>query len=258
MALIQAAYNPSPNVLLNLAPPIPVEGGPEWLNSDRYNLDAKVESNSGPEVAQAAMVQSVLVDRFKLKVHRETREIPVYTLTVARGGAKFQPWDDGSCVRLDPAKPPTPGAPGAPGQTPFCSTRIGLRGSNVTFDSQASTLEEFSQRLGRILDRPVVDKTGSKGMFDFHLEFTPDGTTPNLVGAAPAPAIDASPQAAGGRGGGRGRGGRGPAPSSTPSNDVPGTTILTAIQEQLGLRLEPGQGSREVLVVDRVEKPSEN
>lgn len=99
-------------------------------------------------------------------------------------------------------------------------------------DAEGSTLSDFSKLLNLILDRPVIDKTGIAGRFDIYLEFSSDQVTPGLLGLAP----DA------------------PATASDPT----GPTIFTAIQEQLGLKLEPAKGPVEFLVIDHVERPSEN
>ncbi len=92
---------------------LPVEGGTGWINSARYRVTAKAEGNPSSYVMQGPMMQAILEDRFKLKIHRETREIPVYALTVAKGGLKIQPLKEGDCIVMDYADPkPAPLAPG--------------------------------------------------------------------------------------------------------------------------------------------------
>jgi uncharacterized protein (TIGR03435 family) len=180
------------------------------------------------------MLRALLEDRFKLKIHRETKEIPVYALTVAKGGLKLQQVK--TCSPVDNANRPPPPEPGLePPKSPgFCdSLFFGNKGMNRTLDMRAMSMTEFAQSLG-VLDRPIIDKTGITGMFDFHLEFAPDESTPNLL---PFPESD---------------------PRGSPGTTTgPGPSIFTAVQ-QLGLKLEPAKGPGEFLVIDHVEKPSEN
>jgi uncharacterized protein (TIGR03435 family) len=221
--LIQAAYATSPDAS------VPISGGPAWIDSDLYDIEAKAENNPSRETMTGPMLQALLEDRFRLKIHRETKEVPVYALTVGKNGPKLQAFKERSCAPNDPEKPP----PAAPGQTrpTLCgSYSIGLKGANLTLDVHRRTMTEFSRQLH--LDRPVIDKTGIAGLFDFHLEFASDGTTAGFF----PPGFQV------------------PAPSDSPS----GPSIFTAVQEQLGLKLEPAKGSGELLVVDGVERPSEN
>ena len=153
------------------------------------------------------MVQTLLADRFQLKVHRETREIPVYVLTVRKGGHKM--------------KPRTEGDGGPP-------TSLFVRGANVP--ARNAPVSMFAGALQRlVLDRPVIDKTGITGNFDFDLAWRPDASQFG------------------------GRGGTLPAASDPDRPD-----LFTAIQEQLGLKLDADKGPGEVIVVDAVEKPSPN
>jgi len=211
---------------------VPIEGGAAWINSDRYQIVAKADGTPGQEAMSGPMLRALLEDRFKMKVHRETREVPVYALTVAKGGPKLQPFQEGSCAVLDLSE----GRPAFdPGERPplYCGISLTKRaGLNVTWDMRGGSLEDLSKALGSDLDRIVMDKAGIRGRFDFHLEFAPDDATPGLktwLAAAPT--------------------------SSDPSG---GPSIFTAIQQQLGLKLESARGPREFLVIDNVEKPSEN
>lgn len=172
------------------------------------------------------MLQVLLKDRFKLKVHRQTREVPVFALTVAKTGPKLKPFQKGTCMPVDYAQDPPPRAPGQP---PFCQTRIRSKATNVRIlDIPAATLAAFSQILGNVLGRPVVDRTGINGEFDFHLEFAIGQSTPGF------------------------------APDAAPGDATGGTSIFTAITEQLGLKLTSSKGPGQVLIIDRVERPSEN
>jgi bla regulator protein BlaR1 len=215
--LIRSAYDTSANGREStMFATIPISGGPSWINTERYAINAKAEGNPAQAMMRGPMLRGLLEDRFQLKIRRETREVPIYVLTVARGGPKLKASREGSC--------PTPGPPAGvscPG-----SVWIARKGLNMTVDQQA-TLDDFIRMLTQRLDRPVIDKTGIKGMFDFHLEFAPDETA----------------------------GGTAPPDAAT---DPSGPSIFTAVQEQLGLKLESAKGPGEVLVIDHVEKPSEN
>jgi uncharacterized protein (TIGR03435 family) len=172
------------------------------------------------------MLRALLEDRFKLRVRRETREVPVYVLTAVKSGSKLQPFKEGTCTPIDLTKPPSPPTPG---QTPGCTSMISgsAKGPNMArVFMQATTVDEFSKALGFVLGRPVINRSGITGLFDFRLEYAIDETT----------------------------GGTRVAPSDEPA----GPSIFTAIQEQLGLKLESAKGPGERLVIDHVEKPSEN
>ncbi|MBI1790189.1 MAG: TIGR03435 family protein [Acidobacteria bacterium] len=205
---------------------VPIQGGPDWIRSELYNINAKAEGIPNEQVMQGPMLQALLEDRFKLKIHRETKQVPVYVLTAPQGGSLLKPFAEGSCTPM-PLMVPVP--PLAPGQE-YCKVRIGMRPS---VDAQGSTLAELSQLLELVLDRPVIDNTGIAGKFDIHLEFAAGAATPKLL-----------------HGGGlAGRGGA--------ASDATGVSIFTAIQ-QLGLKLEPASGPREFLVIEHAERPTEN
>jgi uncharacterized protein (TIGR03435 family) len=229
--LIQSAYGmeqPYAHTVLR----VPLEGGPSWINSERYTINAKAAGDPSASVTHGPMLQSLLEDRFQLKIRRETKEIPVYVLTVAKNGPKLQRFEEGSCMAIKPG-------PVTPGQKPFCGTAMSRRnGANVTAEFFQMTVDEFSKNLGansgpNILDRPVIDKTGITGQFNLRLSYSPDESTPGF-GFRSAVADPATP------------------------SEPTGPSIFTAIQEQLGLRLEPAKGPGEVLVIDSVERPSEN
>jgi uncharacterized protein (TIGR03435 family) len=232
--LIETAYNFRANgKAADTRVLVPLEGGPAWTRSDRYTIDAVAEGNPGMDAMTGPMLRALLEERFQLKLHRETREVPVYALTVAKGGAKLRPHAEGSCIALDPSLPP------GPPTKPFCGRAKGVRGpGGLTVQFREVTLDEFARNLGvnagpQILSRPVVDKTGIAGVFDIDLTFSPDEN--NSTGLAKSD---------------------GPAAATDPTGT--GASIFTAVQEQLGLRLESAKGPQEVLVIDRVERPSEN
>jgi uncharacterized protein (TIGR03435 family) len=212
-----ASGQPSPTP--RMITPVPIEGAPDWVYSETYQINAKADVSSTPEMMRGPMMQALLEDRFKLKIRLVTREIPVYALTVARGGRLQQV--GGTCAPFNAPRPLDPGfaACGPQGSEP--------RGPNLRWGF-IGTAEEFSKILFSWMDRPVMDKTELKGLFNFQLEFSPDESMPGY---------------------------RLPV---TPSDPIGGTSIFTAVQEQLGLKLEPAKGSGEFLVVDSVERPSEN
>jgi uncharacterized protein (TIGR03435 family) len=171
------------------------------------------------------MMQVLLEDRFHLKIHREATEGPIYVLSVARGGAKLHPYTEGSCKRaMQPDEE-------------YCRGLInaGLPTSAASLDDRGATLDGFSRQLRAVLDRPVLNQTSIAGRFDIHVDFSREGT--KFEDMYHIPPVDGSPRVSD--------------PTGLP-------TIFTALQEQLGLKLESGKGPVGVLVIDAVAKPSEN
>lgn len=221
--MIQAAYvrwgsGPTPQ------PNLKILGGPDWAESELYDVEAKADGDAPPDQMYGPMMQTLLEARFHLKVHRETKELPVYALTVAKGGLKVAPIAEGSCEVFDVNHLPVP-KPGDPARPfNFCGRqKPGTNAGNLTLDIFGTTMRQFSEGpLSSRLDRPVIDRTGVTGRFDFHLEFSPVQSSG-----------DVAPEAA-------------------------GPSIFTAVQEQLGLKLESTKGPVRVVVVDHIERPSEN
>jgi uncharacterized protein (TIGR03435 family) len=202
-----------------------VRGGPSWIDSDLYRIEAKTEGDPGNEMMLGPMMKALLENRFRLKIHRETREIPVYALSVASGGPKLRAAQNGSCVPVDRDHPFTPPAEGQP-MPRVCG---GVQGTNDGLETYGQTMAGLCLQLAGRLDREVIDKTGITGMFDIHLE-------------APRGYLFAGLEADG-------------APAPDPSD------IFAAFQNavrKLGLRLERTRGPDQFLVIDHVEKPSEN
>jgi uncharacterized protein (TIGR03435 family) len=206
-------------------------GGPGWLATDRYDFIAKLEESATavqpfipgsttPNAMQLAL-RHLLEDRFKLKVHRETREMDIYALVMARPGGGpgpgLKPTTQDCSKAVEAPRPGAP-APGAPGQ-PFC----GIAGSPGRVRFGGLPASSFATALSGPAGRMVVDRTGMTGSWDFELTFAPENRGPD------AP----------------------PADPNAPS-------FFTAIQEQLGLKLEATKGPVEVLVIDSVEKPTED
>jgi uncharacterized protein (TIGR03435 family) len=189
-----------------------VTGAPAWVNSDRYDIQATADEKTaslGTAILQGPMLQSLLEDRFKLVVRREMRELPVYELTVAKGGSKLKA---GACSIRDPNSPPRSQRPSDCG--------FSVMDNNMIRATQID-MARFVPMLTFWVRRTVINKTGFTGTFDVDLKWNPDE-------AAGAPSPDTAP------------------------------SIFTAIQEQLGLKLERSKGPVEVLVIDSVSKPTEN
>jgi len=234
--LIQLAYGAFANGPSFNARRLRVLGGPQWLESDRYVIDAKAEGGVGIAQTAGPMLRALLEERFKLKIHKETRDMPIYALTVATSGLKMTPLKEDSCVAidLDHLPPPVPGQP-----TPnFCGRMMmTMKDEILIMEAHGTTMTNLAAgALSDRLDRPVIDKTGLTRMFDVHLEFTPSDAIPGFPG----------------------RGGpENPGASPAPQFDAAGPSIFTALQ-QLGLKLSADHGPGEVLVIDFVERPSTN
>jgi uncharacterized protein (TIGR03435 family) len=185
-----------------------ISGGPHWIDRDKFDLEAKFDAASVPgaqnltHTQRAAMLQPLLADRFHLKLHHETKYLPVFNLVLAKGDPKLQP---------------TPGAP----DDMISSTCQYTRGPGSAQAARCS-MNNLVDALRDITGRTVIDKTSLTGLFNYTLRWTPDN--------APAPA----------------------------ASDTPAPDIFTAIQEQLGLKLEPSTAPLDVLVIDSAEKPTPN
>jgi uncharacterized protein (TIGR03435 family) len=173
----------------------------------------------------------ILEERFKLKVHRETREVPVYELTVGKSGLKIPHTVEGSCVPEDFTNV---GEPRKAGEKPLCAIGMRTNGNNVTVWSRGMTLNQICHYLDGIgIDRPLIDKTGvaDTEKFDIKLEFSVDETTPGLHQQTVG---DAGYQ-----------------------GDALFPSLFTAIQ-QVGLKLTPAKGPGQFVVIESVERPSAN
>jgi bla regulator protein blaR1 len=212
-------------------PLIPIGGGPGWIDSERFTINAKAEDKATAYVMEGPLLQTLLEKRFNLKLHLETREIPVYNLVVAKGGPKLRPFQEGSCTPVPPIDM-TKGIepwPSLPAGQRYCLVGGGARGPNFSMEAQGMSLDEFANFLSSG-PRPVVNKTGIKGEFEFKFEFGLDDAgrqrLTELTGNDPGE------------------------PTMPP--------VFTAIQEQPGLKLQSAKGKGEFLVIDHVERPGEN
>jgi uncharacterized protein (TIGR03435 family) len=187
-----------------------IVGGPDWVISRRWDVQAKPDRVVSPDQIRA-MLRALLEDRFQLRSHSEKRQLPVYELTVDRKGSKVQRVND-SETKAD--------------------VRVGAGLIQLT----KATAATFASQLSYALGRPVIDKTGLSGEFDFALEWTPEP----------------------GEDGGLATAGLPPGASDQLASISDGPSIFTAIPEQLGLRLKSGRGPVEVIVIDDVQLPTAN
>ena len=190
-----------------------IAGGPAWSESDKFTIDAKPVDPalipSGPEgdAQIRLMVRSLLAERFKVSVHRDTKEDRIYNLVIGKNGSK-----------LNETNPATVGQ--------------NLEGRTGQFTATGVPLSMLTQSLSRQLGRPVIDKTGLSGRYDFKLTYVPesrDGIFGQVLPTDPAAA-----------------------------DNLETTALFTALQEQLGLKLESAKGPIEIVVIDQAERPTEN
>lgn len=232
--------------------------GPPWIDSQRYNILAKLPSDTtNPQFG--VMLQNLLAERFKLKVHREKKELPVYSLVVGKNGPKLKqaapaPADSEDAPPLPPPGPPKIGKDGLP------ELPSGIRGpmilvmpGRVRMRASSITISEFVGVLENQVARPVIDETGLSGNYEIALDYSPDETgraMPGMPGLPPPP----PPGGAGGM----------PSPAAGPAGALPsdmseGVPTLFAAIQQLGLKLEARKAPVDLLVVDSGDKtPIEN
>jgi uncharacterized protein (TIGR03435 family) len=212
-----------------------VIGGPEWIETDRFDVQATepppdpgakarpgaVSPGPGPPSRRDQMLRALLEERFNLAVHKETRERPVYALVPARSDGRLGPALKPTAVDCATAKGPE-----------SCGTTVVPGYIKVLGVTMAQLATAFSRlgNTGSSLNRLVIDRSGLEGRYDAELKFTPE----NIPDFGPNP------------------------PAFLPAIDPNGPSIFTAVQEQLGLKLDPQRGPVEVLVIDRVERPTEN
>src|SRR5215831_2610945 len=163
------------------------------------------------------MLRLLLEERFQLKTHREREEVPMYSLTVAKGGLKMKPMEEGGCAAFDPAKNRPRDTP--PGGKPWCIQGAGFAGSDWTLNGAGQPISNLAAMLTTVTGRNVFDKTGVSGLFNYSLRFAHDDTTPGEYPLG--------------------------MPSPVPQAAVPaGPSVFTVLEEQLGLKLVPDKGPR--------------
>jgi uncharacterized protein (TIGR03435 family) len=206
-----------------------IAGGPSWINSERFDIDAKAASDLTPDQFSTAL-KTLLGERFKLAVHTETRDLPIYALVLAKKDGKLGPQLRRSRVDCDAvaaAAAAQGGAPPpvAPGEWPPCS--IGFSGAGQ-MGARSKPLSQLLTFFSQVTGRTVVDRTGLTGGFDIDLKWTPEPSSLPLL------------------------------PPGAPPADPNGPSIFTAIEEQLGLKLESQKAPLQALVIDGIELPTEN
>jgi len=216
-----------------------MEGGPSWMQSEYYSVSAKADAPPAhPQMMLGPMLQALLEERFQLKTHREAREMPVYAMTVAKGGLKLQALAEVACTPIDEVHMVERKAGDFCGALRIRSTETG----NTMMDMSESTMTQFAQGLSRLAGRTVIDKTGIQGQFNFHLEFTPDPGMPTFGPPGMRPPNDGSA-----------------ADSSSPLPPTgSGPDLFVAMREQVGLKLSSEKAPVSVLIIDHVEKPTAN
>jgi len=217
--LIQAAYG----ISNPWGPQHQLSGGPDWLESERFDVAARVESGAIPADLPPTernetirlMLQKLLEDRFQLKVHRETKQLPVFALVVTKNGPKLK--------KSELEEKECQGIP-----VGFVSCRERFNGGMRGVRAKGVDMGDLAQYLSGFTDRPIIDQTSVKGLFEINTTaWRPAQPRADFAAEAPADL-----------------------------EELP--TIFTMLQEQLGLRLESTKGPVEVLVIDSVQKPSEN
>ncbi len=224
MLLIQRAY---------AVQAFQVLGGPAWRNTDGYDIEAKPDGNTDREQMRL-MLQALLADRFKLALHRDTKELPLYDLKAVRSGLKLPAPKAVGCVSRPPGAAPTPPEPGQAD----CGYVAGPYGPTGLLQLEGSKVHmaDFISKLELVLGRPVLDKTEFAGDFSLNLRFTADEATIGLPGF----------------------GGPGDPGGTRLPTDPNQPNIFAALEEQLGLKLVSAKGPVDVLVIDHVERPSAN
>lgn len=180
--MIQVAYNRYAGGYLNSHRVIPIEGGPDWIHSERFEIDAKSDRQPSILMMEGPMMQTILENRFALKIHRETRQGPVYELVLANGSPKLKPLRDGSCTPVALGRP----LPQLAAGQHLCRNMVSLDSPRAV-EIEGGTLSSFAGLLGMALDRPVIDKTGIASYFEIHLVFSSDNAAaPDAPGISQA------------------------------------------------------------------------
>jgi uncharacterized protein (TIGR03435 family) len=187
-----------------------VSGGPGWLATERYDIEGKIEKNDISDDDLWLSLQPLLIDRFHLKFHRETKQAPVFALTVMKGGPKFTLHKESA----EGNDQPRIGVSIGSGKGKLMATK--------------TTIARFCDSLGHQVDRIVIDRTGLKGDYDLTFEWSPENHEGSTLGAPEEKA------------------------------GMTGANIFEALQDQLGLKLDSVKGPVDMVVIDSVDRPSEN
>jgi uncharacterized protein (TIGR03435 family) len=220
--------------------------GPDWIGGERFDINAKLPAGA-KEDQVPDMLKALLADRFQMKFHKETKDFPVYALTVAKGGLKMKESPvDPNDEATDPGEKPKTPATNVTGSGGRGGVHIEYgHGSFFTmadnkFIARKLPMASFVEVLARFEDKPVVDQTGLAGSYDFDLEFTQEDYMAMLIRSAIAAGVTLPPEAL------------------RMLSGSSGDSLLNAL-EKLGLKLENRKAPLEVLVIDHIEKaPTEN
>ncbi len=230
------AFNQPVRVLLNIAYQIPlfrVEGMPDWFTSERFDVSAKAPAGLKMEPfaeVRGKLLRGLLEDRFKLKARLTNKEMPAMIVSLARSDGRLGPQLRASSVDCEAVLAAAAAAGRGAGPPPADRQCVLGGSSGGQICGRAATMAQFVQGLSGVYQRPVMDQTGLTGRYDFDLVFTPDNPRgPGVAFGNPCT----------------------PGPGDRPA-------FSTAMQEQLGLRIEAGRAQVEVLVIDSVERPSDN
>ena len=204
-----------------------IVGGPDWINTVRWDITAKAPDDAPPQQL-LLMLRTLLADRYKLVVRHEAREVPIYALVLARTegalGAQVRASSVDCAALFAAAKAKGEVPPPTTNGRPTCGTRV-TRGNMMT---TGIAMTDLARNLAPFAGRPVVDKTGLSGVYDLDLTWTPE---------------------------------QGPGPDGTVSQAAPssdGVSLFTAVQEQLGLKLDAQRGPVDVLVIESAQRPVED
>jgi uncharacterized protein (TIGR03435 family) len=194
-----------------------VTGGPSWIRSERYRIHARAEGAPSVGLMRGPILQKLLEDRFQLQTHRETRDVPGYHLTAVKNGPKLQPYQVGSCTMPPDLWAPVP--PGSGGKP--CRVLIRIHKDephSLALFGQGASMTDLARLVTVLMHRPVVDRTGISGRFDFDVPFV----------------------------------------SEEAGDDEPGPRLPAALVKDLGVKLDSAKGAQEFLVIDRIERQTGN
>jgi len=226
-----------------------IVGAPGWIDTERYAITAK-KPEGLPPAAQSVMLLNLLKDRFQLRMHLETRDLPIFNLVMARPDRRPGPdlkVTSAECQATIEARlaatraaasggPPPPRVPFPAFPTAGDALPCGFGGGGLGMATGSGrTIAQIAQTLADLVGRPVVDQTGLAGMYDFALKFTFEGRTAGPFGLLPPPQAPGTPAA---------------------PIDLDAAGLSVALQEQLGLKLESARGPVEIAVIDKIEKPT--
>jgi uncharacterized protein (TIGR03435 family) len=238
--------------------------GPAWLDTERFDLTATMPPDTTKEQFRI-MLQNLLIERFKMTVHKDSKELPMYSLVVNKGGPKLKETalkpttndSDGPGLPPPPMGPPKIGPDGFPVMPAEMSQRPGMpmmmMPGRARLMATAQSMQDLANRLTAQMNRPVIDNTGLTAKYDFVLTYAPDPNEGLGGRGGPGGGLAIAVRAAG-----PGPGPAGPDSAFIPDGEAP-QPLLGALQSQLGLKLEPKKGDVEIVVIDKMEKtPIEN